>query len=218
MMDISMGKDEKAYYITNVKMKDDGENFIVFYADGHTEEHEFTIHNYNVYIYRMKHQILDNRWSYKSVQQFVISLSVAKELKTLMLSITGLVLASGLPIPNLIKIIMIILVTLYNIGYSFKQLIAIVQAYIKLGMFNSLDEFVNIMEELRIDVKDPITGWDEDWYLINIGDIRPDTNIEAIKQKAKLLTTDDKKNESQKINQMIKEKFAKRLVKAPKQA
>ena len=85
MIDISMGKDEKQYYITNVKMKDDGENFIVFYADGHTEEQEFTAHNYNVYIYRMKHQVLDNRWSYVATQNFVISMAILKAAKALII-------------------------------------------------------------------------------------------------------------------------------------
>ena len=216
MMDISMGKDEKAYYITNVKMKDDGEHFIVFYADGHTVEHEFSAHNFNVYIYRMKHQILDNRWTYVATQNFIASMAVVKEFRTLMLSITGLFITSSIPMPAVLKAIITIIVVLYNVGYTFKRILEILDAYIKLGKYKSLEDFVNIMEDFRIDIIDPVTGHEEDWYLVNIGDIEPDTNIENLKLKAMTLTPEIKKEEGKRISELIKERFPKRLTKSPK--
>ena len=83
-------------------------------------------------------------------------------------------------------------------------------------MFNSLEEFVDIMERLKIEITDPITGHEEDWYLINIGDIKPDTNIDNIKLMSANLTKEFKEREKERISELIKEKFPKRLVKAPK--
>ena len=216
MIDISMGKDEKQYYITNVKMKDDGENFIVFYADGHTEEQEFTAHNYNVYIYRMKHQVLDNRWSYVATQNFVISMAILKAAKALIYSSAALFFTSGIPMPPVLRAAIIILAILYNLGYSFKRMLEILDAYIKLGKYKSLEDFVNMMEDFRIDIIDPVTGHEEDWYLVNIGDIEPPTNIEALKNYSAHITPDYKKKESQRIAELIKEKYPKRLLKKPK--
>ena len=218
MMDISMGKDEKPYYITNVKMKDDGENFIVFYADGHTEEQEFTAHNYNVYIYRMKHQVLDNRWTYIATQNFVASMAIVKAARTFLYSMAGLVLTSNIPMPTVLRVIIVALVMLYNAGYSFKRLLEVLDAHIKLGKYKSLEDFVNMMEDFRIDIVDPVTGHEEDWYLVNIGDIEPSTNIEALKKYSAHITPDFKKKESQRINELIKEKYPKRLLKKPKKA
>ena len=218
MIDISMGKDEKAYYITNVKMKDDGENFIVFYADGHTEEQEFTAHNYNVYIYRMKHQVLDNRGAYVTTQEFVITMAILKAAKALIYSSAALFFTSGIQMPPVLRTAIIVLAILYNLGYSFKRMLEILDAYIKLTKYKSLEEFVSIMENFRIDIVDPVTGHEEDWYLFNIGDVTPTTNVEALKNWSTHMTSEYKKAESQRISELIKEKFPKRLIKNIKKA
>ncbi len=217
MMDLSFGKDEKAYYIVNVKLNEDGKNFTVFYADGHTEEHPFLVHNYSVYIYRMKHQFLDNREKYEDTLKFVASMAIVKEAKMLLYSITGLMLMTNVNIPNALKIIMIVLLVLYNLGYALGKAVELLLIKTKLIEFAKTAEFVQMMENFRIDVIDPITGKEEDWYLFNIGDVDINSDIGILKVISMGINDEFKKEEGKRISSLFKDNYEKQLIKVPKE-
>ena len=53
MLDFSKYAENKDSYIVSIAIDELFDKFVVTYASGRTEEHEFSIHNYQVYIYRM---------------------------------------------------------------------------------------------------------------------------------------------------------------------
>ena len=212
-----MGKDEKEYFVVNVKLNEDGKTFVVFYADGHQEEHPFLVHNYNVYIYRMKHQFLDNREKFDDTLKFVRSMKIVEEFKTLLVSLAALIFTTNVPIPNSLKIIIISLIALHNIRRVLEILAELLLIKIKLIESAKTAEFVNIMENFRIDVTDPITGREEDWYLFNIGDVDINSNIEILKLFSLGMSDEFKKKESERITSLLKDKHELNLVKKPKE-
>ena len=56
MLDLSKYAKDKDSYIVRLEIDDLFQNFKVIYASGREEEHEFSIHNYQVYIYKMEEQ------------------------------------------------------------------------------------------------------------------------------------------------------------------
>ena len=218
MMDLSMGKDEKEFYVVNVKLKEDCKSFVVFFADGHTEEHPFLVHNYNVYIYRMKRQLLDKRESFEDTLKFVASMEVVKEFKTLLYSLAGIILTTNIDMHVALKTIIICLIGIYNAKKAIERLVELLLIKYKLLECAKTAEFVKIMEDFRIDATDPITGREEDWYLFNIGDIDINSNIGALKLFSMGFSDEFKKEESKRISELFKEKHEMSLIKKPKEA
>ena len=61
MVDLSKYAEDKDSYILRTEINDDFTKFKVIYASGREEEFDFSIHNYQVYLYRMEDQF--NRYS-----------------------------------------------------------------------------------------------------------------------------------------------------------
>jgi hypothetical protein len=73
------------------------------------------------------------------------------------------------------------------------------------------------MEKFRIDVIDPATLKEEDWYLFNIGDVDINTNISFLKVMSLGMTDEFKRIESERINELLKEQHEMNLAKKPKE-
>ena len=207
MMDVSLGKQEKEMYIVSVRLNEAGKSYIVTYADGHQVEESFSVHNYCAYQYRMKQQFLDNKGKFVDTLEYMQAVEIIKEFKTIILSMAGVVLVTGVNTPKILEVIVLSLIGIYNAGSIISKLIKIwIYRKLKQGA-NNVEEFVREMEHYTIPVIDPNTGKEEDWYYYNISDAYPYTDPKTLQFLSAVFTDEFKKEESERISKALKRSF-----------
>jgi hypothetical protein len=203
MMDVSLGKQEKEMYIVDVRLNEAGKSYIVTYADGRQEEQDFSVHNFCAYQYRMKQQFLDNKGKFVDTMEYMKCQEIIKEFKTILYSSAALMFMSTIPIPQVLNIIIISLLGIYNAGCAIARLFRI-WLYRKLRQgADNVEQFVREMEHFTIEVTDPNTGKKEDWYYYNISDANPYTVPEMLKYLHSIFTDEYKEAEGKRISKAL---------------
>lgn len=54
MIDLTLNTKDRDSFITKLYLKENSNKFVVRYASGRLDEQDFTVHNFNVMLYRMK--------------------------------------------------------------------------------------------------------------------------------------------------------------------
>lgn len=171
MIDLSKYAEDKDSYILRTEINEDFTKFKVVYASGRVEEFDFSIHNYQVYLYRMEEQF--NRYSkcYKNE----IGMEFTKEMKSAMLW-------------SLLDIVSMFVTTNLDVAIGFKialAFIAVMHLLRNISKFGDartrfehqamktavVDAYIQHKEEFAIDVKDPKNGQAEKWYVIDFNSL-----------------------------------------------
>ena len=211
MMDLSTSENEKKCWVTAVKLKEDSSNYIVTYADGHEEERPFTIHNYNAEIYRMREQFFAKKDRYMETLTRLCVKSVGKEVKTILLSLIGIVFTVSIPLPTVLKVITILLFILFDV---FKILSGKLERGIMgiqmLGIENT-ERYIKMMDKFKIDVTNPHNGETEEWFMYSLNEVGPETNVNLLGFIAEMMPDKMKQEESERLSQYFKELYEREL-------
>ena len=203
MIDLSSSEKEKESYVTGVELNDDCTEYITTYADGHTEKHPFSIHNYNVEIYRMINQF--NSRKNQKIELLLEKLVklVGKKVKTMILSLIGVVFTVAVPLANIYKLITILLIVLYNIKLELENRKKISEIGDSLAELKSTEMCIELLEKFKVDVTDPRTGRQEEWFLIDpsIFNGKMDPIVMALMSTA--MTPEVKEAEGQRISALL---------------
>lgn len=170
-MDLSKYAKDKDAYILRTEINEDFSKFKVIYASGREEEFDFSIHNYQVYLYRMEEQYKEYSEYYKRE----IGMDFSKERKNAilisLLEIVSIFVSCNLDIAIAGRIVLVFIALLGII----KNYSDINSAKIKLGM-NAMktaivDYYLENKEKYGFDIKDPKTGNQERWYTVDLNNI-----------------------------------------------
>ena len=168
MIDLSKYESNKDSYISRVEINEDFTKFRVFYASGIVEECDFSIHNYQVYIYRMEEQYNRYKEYYLRDIHCEYRESVKKAILKILLNVGLIVLASNLDLGILFDIVYKVLIIM-NGAFD---LLAIKQARRKLDdqiMKLGINEvYLCHKEDFAIDVVDPRNNNSEKWYIVDL--------------------------------------------------
>ncbi|MBQ4030758.1 MAG: hypothetical protein II625_03275 [Bacilli bacterium] len=211
MIDLSTTEEEKGRYVTAVHLKEDSSNYVVTYADGHEEEHPFTIHNFNAEIYRMRDQFFAKKDRYMETLTRLCVKSVGKEVKTLLLSLIGIVFTVSIPLPVVLKIITVLLIILFDI---FKILSSKVERGLliiqMLGIENT-EKYIEMMDKFKIDVTNPHNGEKEEWFMYSLNEVGPETNVDLLRFIAEKMPEQMKQEEGGRLSEHFKEIYERQL-------
>ena len=202
MFDLTLDKEDKDNYIVDVHVNDDG-TYTVRFASGREETFEFSIHNFKVELYRMEEQFE------KYGKDYLKYVYPAGKFRTALLGI-------------LLVVDIISLKNLLEDGFSFagvwclayglyvllgrgiphiKQRKLYVEAKKKLAI---LKKYFENREEFKVQVIDPNTNREEDWYLVDLGNIDQFANVKEYDEYVSSLTPEKKSEESQKLSLKFK--------------
>lgn len=171
MLDFSKYSDDKDSYIKMIAIDEFFEYFKVFYASGRVEEHDFTIHNYHVYINRMEKQFNLYKYDFQADINKCFSDEARKNLIANVMIVVGILMSCSMDINLIIKIILFFLGG-YIILYNLKKIIKIKEKLMELVNKAALIEILlEHKEEIALDVLDPISGNKEKWYMVDINNI-----------------------------------------------
>lgn len=171
MVDLSKYAEDKDGYILRTEINDDFTKFKVVYASGRVEEFDFSIHNYQVYLYIMEDQF--NRYS--KCYKREIGMEYTKEMKSAMLwsliDIASIFFTCNMDFAIGGKIVL-----------AFIAVLALLHNVSKIGMAKQklqhkamktvvVESYIANREKFSVDVKDPISGRDEKWYVIDFNSL-----------------------------------------------
>lgn len=205
-MDISTSLEDKKYYVVDVSLADDTDEYIVTYADGHQVKLPFTVHNFNAEIYRMRSQFLESKDKYVEAISALAAKTVNDEIKTLLFSLVGVVLTTNMDLPVVMKTILILTVVLLAIRRSLNNYSRLYLVGNSMEAVEKTEEFIEIMDRFKIEVVDPLTNKKEDWFWYNLSKIEPKTNVNALKLLSLAFTPEIKEEEGEKISKLLLER------------
>lgn len=171
MVDLSKYAEDKDSYILRTEINDDFSKFKVIYASGREEEFDFSIHNYQVYLYRMEEQF--NRYS--KCYRREIGMEYTKEMKSAMLwslvDIASIFVTCNMDFAIGGKIVL-----------AFIAVLALLHNVSKVGMAKQrlqqkamktvvVESYIANREKFAVDVKDPVSGREEKWYVIDFNSL-----------------------------------------------
>ena len=73
---------------------------------------------------------------------------------------------------------------------------------------DNVEKFVREMEHYTLDVVDPNTGKEDDWYYYNISDVNAYTDPATLEELASKFTKEYKEEESKRISANLKRNFS----------
>lgn len=171
MLDLSKYIEDKDSYISKVAISDDFKKFKVIYASGREEENDFSIHNYQVYLYRMEQQYRDNVGHYKRE----VSGEFFKEFKSSLIwsivDVIGIIFQCNLDTPAWSKMIFILLFVLAIVSNFMKVTSKLAECKYKMNKAVIVESYLANKEQFAMDVKDPASGREEKWYVLDVNDL-----------------------------------------------
>lgn len=176
MLDLSKYADNKDSYIVNLEIDKLFDKFKVTYGSGRIEEHDFSIHNYQVYINRMEQQYRDYSQDYVDELNNEFIRNVVKVLVENVIIMGGVALECGLDIHLAIKIALAFLGSLvfsYNLYRVMKYKRKTLDEADKLAL---IELCIKKKEDVALDVIDPVSGRNEKWYMVDVNNVEQFNN------------------------------------------
>jgi len=206
MLDLTENEEERKYFIVHVDLLEGLKEYEVEYADGHIERFPFSVHNFNVDLYRMKEQY----YKYSDdVKDEIIEWSsdiLKNQLKCLLLTVLTIIFETNTPLPGLWKVVVIILTILVALGYEIRKYIDLMYAGYGLGYLNDMDVFMENMEgKNRINFKNPLNNQDEYWYLFNPSMMDLGVDVDIYNQTIENLSPEEKDESAKRLVKILKE-------------
>ena len=142
----------------------------VIYASGREEESDFSIHNYQVALYRMEEQYKQYSGEYKRE----VSGEFFKELKSNLLwsliDVVGIVFQCNLDTPMWSRIIFILLFCLAIVSNFMKVSSKMAECKYKMNKALIVESYLANKESFALDVKNE-HGGEEKWYVVDVNDL-----------------------------------------------
>ena len=206
MVDLTTDEQDNSNFITSVELNDDFNTYTITYADGHTDVKVFdSVHNFNVDLYKMQNQYYQYHDSFsKEMSKWLVD-TIKKSLVGLALTIIGIVMEVKFVPSGFIKTLLIILTILFSLGYELLKYRDLVTIGYSTSYLDNLRRFISIQEGLKVPVKDPKTGKDDEWYLANLSTINLGTDVSLYEKYA--VTMHDpalKEEEGRRLTKVLK--------------
>lgn len=207
MIDITNNEDEKDSFITKVYLKDDANRFVKCYASGRSEEVDFSIEELNKTFTQMEEQFLKYRESFVENSFKQMKRATINKLLEALVAIAGLYFTCNIEIPNILKVIIATILVVGSICYQRNQSEIEKDNEFNLRVVAIADEFLAHKEEFMIKVKNPISGEDENWYLLTLSDIETLYSPNLVSKLAKGLTPEVKDEESRMTSEVLQKRM-----------
>ena len=202
MIDLTLNEKDRDEFITNLYLKENSNKFIVRYASGRLDEQDFTVHNFNVMLYRMEEQFLEFKNDYIRNNLRIQGKYQLKKLVEALLAILGVYVTANLPIPGIIQGILIGILAIYSFLYQVETSRVIDYGRATLGIINLADKFMEMKDKFKISITDPKSGQEEEWYLFSLSGIEQLYGIEELNFLSEYIT-DDVKNSEREITENV---------------
>ena len=171
MVDLSKYSDNKDDYILRLEIDELFQTFNVVYASGRVETHEFSIHNYQVYIYRMEEQFHRYKKDYVEDLNHQFNEEVKKRIIASVISMMSVVITCGFDIHLAIKIILGFIGSMIVI----RNLTKVADKRHELTKESDKAAIIEVLlkhkEDIGLDVTDPGTGRKSRWYMVDINNV-----------------------------------------------
>lgn len=202
MFDLTLNKEDKDSYIVDVHMNDDG-TYTVKFASGREETFEFSIHNFQVELYRMEEQFENYG------KDYLDRVYPAGKMRTALLGMLLVVdimafknmLEEGFTFSGVWCLAYGMYVLLSRGIPQFKQRKLYVEAKKKIEV---LKKYFENREELKVQVINPYTDSEEDWYLVDLGNIDQFADVKEYDSYVSSLTPLKKKEEAHSLSLKFK--------------
>ena len=202
MFDFTLKNDDKDSYIVDVHMNDDG-TYTVKFASGREENFQFSIHNFQVELYRMEEQFNNYEKGYLD------RVYPAGKMRTALLGMLLVVdimafknmLEEGFTFSGVLCLAYGMYVLLNRGIPQLKQRKLYVEAKKKIAV---LKKYFENREELKVQVINPYTEKEEDWYLIDLGNIDQFDDVKEYDEYVSGLTSERKREEARTLSLKFK--------------
>lgn len=171
MLDLSKYAQDKDKYIVSVAIDELFDNFKVTYASGRIEEHDFSIHNYQVYIHRMEEQFHLYKKDFEKDLNEQFNEEAKKCVITNVITMMGIAITCGFDIHLAIKIILSFigaLFVIYNLNKVADKRKKVISEADKAAMVEVL---IQHKKDIELNVVNPVTGAEEKWYMVDVNNI-----------------------------------------------
>ena len=202
MFDLTLNEEDKDSYIVDVVMNDNG-TYTVFFASGREETYPFNIHNFQVELYRMEEQFslygkdyLEKVYPNGGIRSSLLAMMLVADVAYLKLILDeGINFARG-----------------WCLGYALYMLITrlvphlksrklYIEAKRKIALIKLYLENKN---KFKIDVINPHTGKEDEWYLVDMANIDEFQNVEDLNNYMLKLTDEEKRKQSDEMTLYLK--------------
>lgn len=207
MIDLSLNTKDRDSFITKLYLKENSNKFVVRYASGRLDEQDFTVHNFNVMLYRMEEQFLEFKNDYIRNNLRIQGKYQLKKLVEALLAILGVYVTANLPIPGIIQGILIGILAIYSFLYQVEASRVINYGRATLGIVYLADKFMEMKEKFKIKITDPKSGEEEDWYLISLSGIEQINGLGHLNFLEDILTDETKELERQKTDDVFENRM-----------
>jgi hypothetical protein len=171
MLDLSKYAKDKDSYIVRLEIDELFQNFKVIYASGREEIHGFSIHNYQVFIYKMEEQFQEYKKEYERDLNDQFNEDVKKRIIASVASMMGIAITCGFDIHLAIKIILAFIgsmIVIYNLNKIADKRSKLTKDAEKAAIIEVL---LQHKEDIALNVTDPGTGRKDKWYMIDINNV-----------------------------------------------
>ena len=171
MIDFSKYAEDKNMYISKVEINEDFTKFKVIYASGREEEFAFSIHNYQVYMYRMEEQYRIYKNAFNRELNDRYNKKIKEVFYKILLNIGCIVLTTNLDLGTLFNVIYISFIVLNSLielnGIRLKK-IELEKEAMKASM---VELYLLHKEDFAVDVVNPHNNNIEKWYVVDVNSI-----------------------------------------------
>ena len=202
MFDFTLREEDKDTYIVDVHMNDNGTYTVVF-ASGREETFEFSIHNFQVELYRMEDQF--EQFSKGYLDRVYPAGKKRTALLGMVLVVDAMVfknmLEEGFTFSGVWCLIYGLYVVLSRGIPQLKQRQLYVEAKKKLAI---LKRYFEDRDKFKVQVVNPYTGSEENWYLVDLANIDQFKSVKEYDDYLSRMTPEKKEEEAQKLSLKFK--------------
>ena len=207
MIDITKNTEDKDKFVLGVALKDDENKYVIKYASGRSENCDFTVSSLNQVLGLMEEQYLEYRDDYIKEILKENKRATMKQLIEALLAILGVYLSASMPLPNILKILIICVLVVSSICYQKEQSEKVDYNRYAAGVILSADEFLKMKDNFKVRIVDPNTGLEEDWYLLTLSDIQAIVDPKLVGKIAKTITPDMKEEEEHNTTEILEKRM-----------
>lgn len=207
MIDITKNTEDKDKFILGVALKDDENKYVIKYASGRSENCDFTVSSLNHVLSLMEKQYLEYRDDYIKEILKENKRATMKQLIEALLAILGVYLSASMPLPNILKILIICVLVVSSMCYQKEQSEKVDYNRYAAGVILSADEFLKMKDNFKVRIVDPNTGLEEDWYLLTLSDIQAIVDPKLVGKIAKTITPDMKEEEEHNTTEILEKRM-----------
>ena len=171
MIDLTLNKEDKNKFITNVLMAVTGECFFIVYADGSFEKKDFNIESYNEVLLQMEREYFQYKEAYIKQLNHRRLINSIKIITVDLISIISFYFSLSIDVEDLLKIALSFLIAITGIFIHQQINERLQEISDETAILSLMEEFIKRKEEFALDVVDKETGENKKWYVVNLSNI-----------------------------------------------